>query len=101
MVAIGGYQIIIRPRCRNRAANDRFLADVKMAEATDLLRLILLAPALLAAPGQQHQREHFDLVAWLRLRHKTGLDRARNGRGRAVRLGGAAPMHAKNEEPGE
>ena len=49
-----------------RADNDRFLSDVKMAEAADLLRLILLARAFLKTPDQQHQREHLDFVALLR-----------------------------------
>src|SRR6266550_1048653 len=38
-----------------------------MAKAADLLRLILLAGSFLEAPKQQHQREHFDLVALRRL----------------------------------
>ena len=59
--------------------NDRFLADVKMAKAADLLRLILLTRAFLETPDQQHQREHLDFVALLRLRH----GRIRSGAARA------------------
>src|SRR2546423_13273317 len=101
MIAIGRYQIIIRPRRRDRATDDRFLPDVKMTEAADFLRLILLARPLLETPNEKHQREHFDLVALLRLRHKAGLDRARQGGGRAGRVRSATPMEAENEKPGE
>src|ERR1700730_2341054 len=69
VIAVGRYQIIIRPRRGDRAADDGFLSNVKMAEAADLLCLILLTRALLETPDQQHQREHLDLVALLRLRH--------------------------------
>src|SRR2546423_7035310 len=101
MIAVRGYQIIIRPCGGDCTANDRFLPDVKMTEAADLLRLILLARPLLKTPNEQHQREHLDLVALLRLRHKAGLDRARLASGRAARIGGATPMKAENEKPGE
>ena len=101
MIAVGCYQIIIRPRGRDRAADDRFLPDVKMAKAADFLRLILLARALLETPNEKHQREHFDLVALLRLRHKAGLNRARLGGGGAGGLEGATPMEAENKKAGE
>ena len=69
VIAVGGDQIIIRPHRRDCADYDRFLADIEMAKATDLLRLILLTRALLETPDQQHQREHFDFVALLRRLH--------------------------------
>ena len=56
VIAISGDEVIVGPRGRDRAGDDRFLADVKMTEAADLLRLILLARALLKTPDQQHQR---------------------------------------------
>ncbi len=69
VIAIGGDQVIIRPGGRDRARDDRFLSDVKMAKAADLLRLILLARAFFETPDQQHQREHLDFVALLRRLH--------------------------------
>ena len=69
VIAIGGDQVIIRPRRRDRAGHDRFLPDVKMTKAADLLRLILLTGAFLETPDQQHQREHLDFVALLRRLH--------------------------------
>jgi hypothetical protein len=69
MIAISRDDIIIMSRRRHRAADDRFLPDVKVAEATDLLRLILLTRAFLKTPDQQHEREHLDFVALLRRRH--------------------------------
>src|SRR5947208_11220751 len=72
-----------------------------MTEAADFLRLILLARPFLETANEQHQREHLDLVALLRLRHKAGLDRARLGGGHAGRLGGATQVETENEKPGE
>ena len=66
VIAIGRDQVIIRPGRRDGANDDRFLANVKMAKAADLLRLILLTRAFLETPDQQHQREHLDFVALLR-----------------------------------
>ena len=63
VVAVSGDDVIVGPGRRDRADNDRFLADIKMTKAADLLRLILLAGTLFKAPNQQHQREHLDLVA--------------------------------------
>src|SRR5437763_765820 len=95
MIAVGCYQIIIRPRGRDRAADDRFLPDVKMAKAAEFLRLILLARALLETPHEKHERERFDLVALLRLRHTAGLHRAqRGGAG-----GGAVNLYGVGKRP--
>ena len=52
VIAIRRDQIIIRPRRRDRASDDRFLPDVEMAKAADLLRLILLTRAFLETPNQ-------------------------------------------------
>ena len=83
VIAIGGDQVIIGPRRGDRADDDGFLADVKMTKAADLLRLILLARALLETPNQQHHREHLDFVALLGLRHSassaTDAKRRRGG----------------------
>src|SRR3954453_14831999 len=67
VVAIRRDEIIIMTRGRKSSDHDRFLPNVEMTKAADLLRLILLAGALFKAPKQQHQREHFDLVALPRL----------------------------------
>ena len=80
VIAIGGDEVIVGPRGRDGADHDRFLADVEMAEAADLLRLILLTRAFLKTPDQQHQREHLDFVALLRRLH--------------ARLGGARQRRA-------
>jgi hypothetical protein len=67
VVAVRGDQIIIVTRGGDRADDDSFLPDVEVTKAADLLRLILLTRAFLETPDQQHQREHFDFVALLRL----------------------------------
>src|ERR1700720_4720880 len=71
VIAIGGDDVIVVARRRDSAADNSFLANVKMAEAADLLRLILLTGTFFKAPDQQHQREHLDFVALLRRRHGT------------------------------
>src|SRR5260370_17634925 len=65
VIAICGDDVIVLAHRGDGTDDNRFLADVKMAEAADFLRLILLARAFLKAPNQQHQREHLDLVALL------------------------------------
>src|ERR1041385_2715687 len=100
MIAISRYQIIIRPRRCDRAADYGFLPDIEMTEAADFLRLILLTGPLLETPDEQHQREHLDLVA-LRLRHKAGLDRARLSGGHAGGLGSATQVETENEKRSE
>src|SRR4051794_6894532 len=67
VVSIGRDEIIILSRSRKRTNHNCLLANVKVAEAADLLRLILLAGAFFETPDQQHQREHLDLVALRRL----------------------------------
>jgi hypothetical protein len=69
VIAIGGDYVIIRPHGSDRAGHDRFLTDVKMTKAADLLRLILLTGAFFETPDQQHQREHLDFVALLHRLH--------------------------------
>jgi hypothetical protein len=71
-----------------------------MTKAADFLRLILLTRALLKAPNQEHEREHFDFVALLRPLH-AGLCgvRHRCSSTRAFRV--TAEFYAKNENDGE
>ena len=83
MIAISGDQVVVRPRRCDRADHDRFLPDVEMAEAADLLRLILLTGAFLETPDQQHQREHLDFVALLRRLHGRFTQRETKPRRRA------------------
>ena len=85
VVAISGDDVIVVARGCDRAADDRFLANVKMAEAADLLGLILLTGAFFETPDQQHQREHLDFVALL------GLHRAHAVRGSAFARERSAP----------
>ncbi len=70
VIAIRRDDVIVVPHGRDGAGDDRFLSNVKMAEAAYLLRLILLARAFLETADQQHQREHLDLVAWLGPLHR-------------------------------
>src|SRR5438105_3700223 len=100
VIAIRRDEVIVGPRRRDRADHDGFLADVKMAEAANLLRLILLTRPLLETPDQQHQREHLDFVALLRRLH-AGLSGVRYGGGRAGPGRAATELHAENKEPGE
>src|SRR5438552_12106999 len=74
MIAISSDDVIVIAHSRDRAGDHCFLANVKMAEAADLLRLILLARAFLETPDQQHQREHLDLVALLGPLHRNLRD---------------------------
>jgi hypothetical protein len=69
MIAIGRDEVIVGPGGRDRTSHDRFLSDVEVTEAANLLRLILLARALFEAADEQHRREHLDFVALLRPRH--------------------------------
>ena len=81
VIAISGDEVIVIARAGKRADNDRFLPDVKMTEAADLLRLILLTRPFLKTPDQQHQREHLDFVALLRALHeRLGDSRQRRAR---------------------
>jgi hypothetical protein len=100
VIAIRGDEVIIRSRRRNRATDDGFLADVEMAKSTDLLRLVLLAGALLETPNQQHQREHFDFVTLLRELH-AGLGSVREDGSRADAFRTANEVHAKKEQSGK
>ena len=90
VIAIRRNDVIIRPGGRDRAGHDRFLSDIKMTKAADLLRLILLARALLKAANQQHRREHLDFVALPGRRH---WDQC--GSGRAAAAGSAASRRLK------
>src|SRR5580700_8395545 len=63
MIAVSGDDVIVRSHGCDRSCDDRFLANVKVTKAADLLRLILLTRALFKAADQQHEREHLDLVA--------------------------------------
>ena len=96
MITIRGDDVIVRTRGRDRADGYRFLANVKMTEATDLLRLILLAGPLFEAPNQQHQREHLNLVALLRLMHRA-LRSAGQSYVSADPAGGAPKLHANDK----
>src|SRR5213079_3619595 len=73
--------------------DDCFLADVKMTEAANLLRLILLTRAFFKTPDQQHQREHLDFVALLPRLH--GGHPAAAGRNRAARARDPSMLRAK------
>ena len=63
------YDVIIRTHRSDGIDHHRFLTNVKVIKATNLLRLVLLAGAFLEAPDQQHQREHIDFVALPRRLH--------------------------------
>ena len=82
MIAVSGDDVIIVADGGDRAGHNCFLADVEVAKTANLLRLILLAGALLKTPDQQHQREHLDFVALLHRLH--GGHPAAAGRNRAA-----------------
>jgi len=65
VVSIGGNDVIVVAHSRDGADHNGLLTDIEVAEAADLLRLILLARAFLETTNQQHQREHLDFVALL------------------------------------
>src|SRR4029434_7142005 len=74
VIAIGGDDVIVITDRGHGADDDRLLADIKMTEASDLLRLILLAGAFLETADQQHEREHLDFVALLGTLHEKLCD---------------------------
>src|SRR5262249_39424838 len=79
------------------ADHDGLLTDIKMTEAADFLRLILLASAFLETPNQQHQREHLDFVALLGTQHEKLCDARQCGS--STRPAGLAPeVHARHEK---
>jgi len=100
VIAISGDDVIVVAHGRDRAGDHRFLADVKMAEPADLLRLILLTGAFFEAPDQQHQREHLDLVAWLGPLHRNLRD-ARQCSSSARPAGFSPDVHARHEKQRE
>jgi hypothetical protein len=54
MIAVAGDDLVARLLDRLHADRDRFLADVKVAEAADQAHAVELAGPLLEAPDQQH-----------------------------------------------
>src|SRR5690348_16664573 len=60
VIAISSNNVIVGTDGSDRADHNGFLADVEVAKAADLLRLILLARAFLETANQQHHREHLD-----------------------------------------
>src|SRR5262249_8075604 len=99
MIAVSRNDVIVVPHGCDRADHDSLLSDVKMTEATDLLRLILLARAFLETPNQQHQREHLDLVALLGPLHRSLRDARQCGS--SMPAGFSPKVHAHYEQPGE
>src|ERR1700719_789830 len=100
VVPIRGDNVIVIPDRGNGANDNRFLSNVQVAEAADLLRLILLARAFLETPNQQHQREHLDFVALLGTLHRI-LCEARQ-RSSSARPAGLSPkIHAHHEKQRE
>src|SRR5437867_6381262 len=93
MITVSRDDVIVVAHRGESAGHDCFLTDVKMTKSADLLRLILLAGAFLETPDQQHQREHFDLVALLRPLH-AGLRGARHHGSCARTFGTTSEVHA-------
>ena len=54
VLAVGAVDIILGPQRRNGADDRRLLADVEVAEAADLGRLVHLGGLLFEASDQQH-----------------------------------------------
>ena len=101
MIAIRRDDVIVWARRGDCAGDDGFLPDIKMTEAANLLRLILLTRTFFETPDQQHHREHLDFVALLGLLHRNSLGSARNCRGRVDAIATAAKAHAGNKKQGE
>src|ERR1700693_1514424 len=93
VITIGGDDVIVIAHRSYSSNDDRFLANIEMAEAADLLRLILLARAFLEAANQQHQREHLDFVALLGPLHRSLRD-ARQCSSSAGPAGVSPEVHA-------
>ena len=59
VVAVGGDQVIVGPRGRHGTGDDRFLADVEVAETADAVpTLVLLGGAFLETPDEEHLGKH-------------------------------------------
>src|SRR5437660_3141107 len=100
MIAISSDDVIVISHGRDCTGDHRFLSNVKMAEAADLLRLILLARAFLETANQEHQREHLDLVALLGPLHRNLRDARQSGS--SARPAGFSPeIHAGDEKQRE
>ena len=54
VVAIGRDDLVTLAGCHLHADNDRFLADIEVAEAADEAHAVKLAGLLLETPDQQH-----------------------------------------------
>src|SRR5205823_14812995 len=100
MIAICGDDVIVIADGRDRADNDSFLPNVKMTEAANFLRLILLARAFLETADQQHHREHLDFVALLGPLHRRLSDAGNCGF--SARPAGLSPeVHARHKDKRE
>ena len=100
VIAVGSYDGIIRTHCSDGTRHYSFLTDVKVAEAANFLRLILLARAFLKTADQQHQREHFDFVALLGALHRNLRD-ARQCGFSARPAGFSSKVHARHKKKRE
>src|SRR5205085_5941695 len=58
VVAVAGVDVIVGPEGRERADGDSLLADVEVAEATDLAERVGLGRLLLEAADEYHLIEH-------------------------------------------
>ena len=58
MITVGRDDVVIGAEQRERAGAHRLLADVQVAEATDLSERVRLGGTLLEAALQEHRPEH-------------------------------------------
>src|SRR5260370_38753701 len=100
MISISSDDVVVTTNGGDCANDHSFLPNVKMAAASDLLRLILLARAFLETPNQEHQREHLDLVALLGPLHRN-LGDARQSSSSARPAGFSPEVHAGHEKQRE
>ena len=89
VIAVRRDDVVVRAHQGAGADGDRLLADVKVEEAADLLRLIGAEAALFETPDAHHLAMQLDLVLarQLRVDRSRGVIRAAGGGGRAFGLG--------------
>src|SRR5258706_8316112 len=65
VIAIGGYDLVLRPDIRLHADDDGFLADIEVTETTDQSHAVELSRLLFEAADQQHVRIEFLEALWI------------------------------------
>ena len=72
VIAIGGDDLVAVGDRHLHAGDDRFLADIEMAEAADIAHAVKLPGLLLEPADEQHQAVGGEFLPWAQCRASTG-----------------------------